>query len=162
MVPDDFSLGFFIFELFLGEILLTAITTFAAVVIFDRLKSHRQEKQHGGWSVKIMNGETLLKQSPVSTQRQMEIGEDTAARDVFLKGRTSPHTWINCDIVDLLTVQGRTYVIDIAKNPKKEKLPWRVVTSLDDEPIDWLIIEGRSVKVDVQTLAKVLKVLPSE
>ena len=156
--PNDFDWRFFIFELLIGELVVTIVAALIAFLIIDKVRTYLQTKKFGGWQVVIKNGDKVVEEFDVSIARQMEIGNDKGERDVFLKGRTSPHAWIAGGNIDkLLTIEGKKYVIDLAKNKPTAKKPWRIVNSRDKQPLDWLKIDKQDIELDLDELLKLFR-----
>ncbi len=145
----------FIFTLIIGDLILTII----GVLIADRIKAWLQQREHGGWIVRISDQDTVKAEFPVSAEKQMEIQEDTAERDVFLKGRTSVHAWLNTEVAALLEVdeQNRIYSVDLAKNPPKAAPPpSKLILTKGDEKIELLNINNKTIILDLDEISQLI------
>lgn len=148
LLPSTFSWTEFLITLFIGDLLLTIVSVLIAGVV----KTKWREYRHGGWRVHVVKGDQFLGEHSISADKRLEIKDDSAERDVFLKGRTSVYEWLNCDIADLLTINttDKIYKIDLNNNPRKPiPPPWRIITQTGDE---WLHMDGRTLTLNLDTL----------
>ena len=113
---------------FILQSLLSEFVVVAAGVLFALfVRSWWDKWRYGGWRVIIhQHGEQILDRE-ISPAKVKQILDEPTDMAIFVKGVTSPYTWLNCDPLEEGTRLGllkvnkatRRLVIDLDKNPPR-------------------------------------------
>lgn len=124
------SWGSFIpWEGFWGNVIAGLITELIVVVVgvlfAYGIRAGWEKWRYGGWQVRVIRGDELILERPISPPKAKEILREPSELSVFLKGVVSPYEFIGCDLIgegrDMgLLVEDRKnkrFIIDLDKNP---------------------------------------------
>ena len=116
----------FVVEALLAEFIVTV----AGVLVAQTILKWQVNRKFGKWTLTVFQqGEAKLDSVPITPAKMKQVTEIPEDMPVFLKGMCSPYEKIQCDLmregVELgvlkINWQKRQIIIDLDKNPKKEK-----------------------------------------